>query len=90
MTRPIVGSTGIDRERVQHQPEDAVARRERAQLLVGEIARRLVDGAAARVRDADPALVRREALVEEPRRRVREVEDHAQLCEAREQRPAEP
>ena len=31
-----------------------------------------------------------EAFVEESRRCMREVEDHAQLCEAREQRPAEP
>ena len=55
----------VDRERVEHQPEDAVAGGERAQLLVGEVARRLVDGAAAGVRDADPALVRVEALVED-------------------------
>jgi hypothetical protein len=81
---------GVDRERVQHQPEDAVAVGERPQLLVGEVPRRLVDGAAARVRDADRALVRLEALGEEPWRRVREIKDHAQFREPRQQRAAEP
>jgi hypothetical protein len=81
---------GVDRQGMQHQAEDAVALRERTQLLVREVARGLVDGAAARVRDADAALVALEALVEEPRRGVREVEDHAQLGEAAEQRPAKP
>ena len=80
----------VDRDRVQHQAEDAVTVGQRTQLLVGEVARGLVDGAAAGMRDADAAGVGLQALVEEPRRGVREVEDHAQLREARQQPPPEP
>ena len=68
------GPLRVDGDRVQHQAEDAVAVGEGAQLCVREVARMVVDGAAARVRDADAALVRCEALVEELRRCVRQIE----------------
>ena len=56
---------GVDRDRMQHQPEDAVSVREPSQLLVRDVPRRVDDGAAAGMCDADWALVRLDALAEE-------------------------
>ena len=71
-----------DRDRVEHQAEEAARVRERAKLVVVEVPRRLVDGAAGSVgaehRRAAGAL---EDLGVGAARGVREVEDHAQLDE---------
>ena len=80
----------VDRDRVQHQSEDPVAVGECPKLLIGDVARVVVDAEAACVRDAHPPLVRVEALVVELRRRVRQVEHDLALREHGQQRAAEP
>ena len=79
----------VDGDRMQHQAEYAVAVGQGAQLLVREIAWVVVDRAAARVSNADRPLICREALVEEPRGCMRQIEHNLALREYREERAAE-
>ena len=90
ITRSIVAPLRVDRDRVQHQPEDPVAVGECPKLLVRDVARMVVDARhPACVMQTRPSYVC-EALVEELRRRVRQIEHDLALGEHGKQRAAEP
>ena len=70
---------GADRDRVEHQPEEPARLAQRAELVVVEVSRRLVDRAAAAVRAEDRRARRAlEQLGEQAVRGVRQVEYHAE------------
>ena len=80
-----------DRERVQHQAEQPSGCGEGAQLVVGQVARVVVDRPARRVgADHRSTGGARDDLVERRRRGVGEVEDHPEPDELVDERPAEP
>ena len=81
----------VDRERVQHEAEETARGGERAELVVVEVPRRVVHGAAAAVRAEDRrARGALEELRVDARRRVREVEDDPELDEPVDELAAEP
>ena len=82
---------GPDHDGVQHQPEEPIGLRERAQLVVVEVACRVVDAAAGPVRVEHRRAARAlEDLRERAARGVREVEDHPQRDEPVDELASEP
>ena len=73
-----------DHERMEHQTEDPACVRERSKLVVGQVARVIVEGATRGVRADHPrALDSLEDLGEGERRRMREVDDRRRARSAR-------
>ena len=79
-----------DRERMEHQAEEPARVGERAELVVGQVARVVVDRAAGGVgADHRRAVGPGDDLGERRRRGVGEVEDHPELDELVDERAAE-
>ena len=70
----------VDRERVEHDPEEPAAVGKRAQLLVCDVPWMVVNRAASGMRDDHRRVTdSREDISKRRGRRMREVEDHAEL-----------
>ena len=80
-----------DRERVQHQPEEPAGGGEGAELVVGQVARVVVDGTARGVRADRPERRATRAMISANarRRRVGEIEDHPEPDELVDERATE-